>query len=40
MSKRWRVLQRVMVSDHDGDIAKSALVLTQFEHKPARADAQ
>jgi DDE superfamily endonuclease len=35
MSQRWRALQRVMVSPTTiGDIAKSALVLTQFEHKP------
>ena len=34
MSQRWRALQRVMVSPTTiGDIAKSALVLTQFEHK-------
>jgi DDE superfamily endonuclease len=34
MSQRWRVLQRVMVSPTTiGDIAKSALVLTLFEHK-------
>jgi DDE superfamily endonuclease len=34
MSQRWRVLQRVMVSPTTiGDIAKSVLVLTQFEHK-------
>jgi DDE superfamily endonuclease len=34
MSQRWRALQRVMVSPAAiGDIAKSALVLTQFEHK-------
>ena len=34
MSQRWRVLQRVTVSPATiGDIAKSALVLTQFEHK-------
>ena len=34
MSQRWRVLQRVMVSPTTiGSIAKSALVLTQFEHK-------
>jgi hypothetical protein len=34
MSQRWRVLQRVMVSPSAiGDIAKAALVLTQFEHK-------
>ena len=34
MSQRWRVLQRVTVSPTTiGDIAKSALVLTQFEHK-------
>jgi len=34
LSQRWRALQRVMVSPTAiGDIAKSALVLTQFEHK-------
>ena len=34
MSQRWRVLQRVMVSPTTiGDITKSALVLTLFEHK-------
>jgi hypothetical protein len=34
MSQRWRALQRVMVSPTTiGDIAKAALVLTQFEHK-------
>jgi hypothetical protein len=34
MSQRWRVLQRVMVSPTTiGDIAKCALVLTQFEHR-------
>ena len=34
MSQRWRALQRVMVSPTTiGDIARSALVLTQFEHK-------
>ena len=34
MSLRWRALQRVMVSPATtGDIARSALVLTQFEHK-------
>jgi hypothetical protein len=34
MSQRWRVMQRVMVSPTTiGDIAKSVLVLTQFEHK-------
>lgn len=34
MSQRWRTLQRVMVSPTTiGDIVKSALVLTQFEHK-------
>jgi DDE superfamily endonuclease len=34
MSQRWRVLQRVMVSPTTiGDIAKSVLVLTLFEHK-------
>ena len=34
MSQRWRALQRVMVSPSTiGDIAKSVLVLVQFEHK-------
>ena len=34
MSQRWRALQRVTVSPATiGDIAKSALVLVQFEHK-------
>ena len=34
MSQRWRVLQRVMLSPTTiGDIAKSVLVLVQFEHK-------
>ena len=34
MSQRWRVMQRVTVSPTTiGDIVKSALVLTQFEHK-------
>jgi DDE superfamily endonuclease len=34
MSQRWRVLQHVMVSPTTiGDITKSVLVLTQFEHK-------
>jgi len=34
MSQRWRTLQHVMVSPTTiGDIAKSALVLTLFEHK-------
>ena len=34
MSQRWRVLQHVMVSPSAiGDIAKSVLVLTLFEHK-------
>jgi hypothetical protein len=34
MSQRWRVLQRVMVSPTTiGDIAKSVLALTLFEHK-------
>ena len=34
MSQRWRALQHVMVSPTTiGDIAKSALVLVQFEHK-------
>ena len=35
MSQRWRALQHVMVSPATiGDIAKSVLVLVQFEHKP------
>ena len=35
MSQRWRVLQQVMVSPGTiGNLAKSALVLVQFEHKP------
>ena len=35
MSQRWRALQHVMVSPSAiGDIAKAALVLVQFEHKP------
>ena len=34
MSQRWRALQHVMVSPSAiGDIAKSVLVLVQFEHK-------
>jgi len=34
MSQRWRALQHVMLSPTTiGDIAKSVLVLTQFEHK-------
>jgi len=34
MSQRWRALQRVSLSPTTiGDIAKSVLVLTQFEHK-------
>ena len=34
MSQRWRVIQHVRLSPTAiGDIAKSALVLTQFEHK-------
>ena len=34
MSQRWRALQRVMLSPTTiGDIAKSVLVLVQFEHK-------
>jgi hypothetical protein len=34
MSQRWRALQHVMVSPSTiGDIAKSVLVLVQFEHK-------
>ncbi len=34
MSQRWRVLQHVMVSPATiGDLAKSVLVLVQFEHK-------
>jgi hypothetical protein len=34
MSQRWRALQHVMLSPTAiGDIAKSALVLVQFEHK-------
>jgi len=33
-AQRWRVRQRVMFSPSAiGDIAKAALVLTQFEHK-------
>jgi len=35
MSQRWRVMQQVMVSPGTiGNLAKSALVLVQFEHKP------
>jgi hypothetical protein len=35
MSQRWRAIQHVSLSPTTiGDIAKSALVLTQFEHKP------
>ena len=34
MSQRWRALHHVMVSPTTiGDIAKSVLVLVQFEHK-------
>ena len=34
MSQRWRALQHVMVSPATiGDLAKSVLVLVQFEHK-------
>ena len=34
MSQRWRAIQHVSLSPTTiGDIAKSALVLTQFEHK-------
>ena len=34
MSQRWRAMQHVMVSPTTiGDIAKSVLVLVQFEHK-------
>ena len=34
MSQRWRVLQHVMLSPTTiGDIAKSVLVLVQYEHK-------
>jgi hypothetical protein len=34
MSQRWRALQRVTFSPTTiGDIAKSALVMVQFEHK-------
>jgi hypothetical protein len=34
MPQRWRALQHVMVSPTTiGDIAKSALVLVQFEYK-------
>jgi len=34
MSRRWRSLQRVMLSPGTiGDVAKAALVLVQFEHK-------
>jgi hypothetical protein len=35
MSQRWRAIQHVSLSPITiGDIAKVALVLTQFEHKP------
>jgi len=35
MSQRWRAIQHVSLSPTTiGDIARSALVLTQFEHKP------
>jgi hypothetical protein len=34
MKQRWRALQHVTLSPTTiGDIAKSALVLVQFEHK-------
>jgi DDE superfamily endonuclease len=34
MSQRWRAIQHVSLSPTTiGDIAKAALVLTQFEHK-------
>jgi hypothetical protein len=34
MSQRWHALQRVTLSPTTiGDIAKSVLVLVQFEHK-------
>ncbi len=34
MSQRWRAMQHVMLSPTTiGDVAKSVLVLTQFEHK-------
>ena len=34
MSQRWRALQHVTVSPSAiGDLAKSVLVLVQFEHK-------
>jgi DDE superfamily endonuclease len=34
MKQRWRALQHVMLSPTTiGDIAKSVLVLVQFEHK-------
>jgi hypothetical protein len=34
MSQRWRAIQHVSLSPTTiGDIVKSALVLTQFEHK-------
>jgi hypothetical protein len=34
MSQRWRAIQHVSLSPATiGDIVKSALVLTQFEHK-------
>jgi hypothetical protein len=35
MSQRWRAIQHVSVGPTTiGDIVKSVLVLTQFEHKP------
>ena len=35
MCQRWRAIQRVSADPSQiGDIAKSVLVLTQFEHKP------
>ena len=35
MSQRWRAIQHVSVSPTTiGEIAKAALVLTLFEHKP------
>jgi hypothetical protein len=33
MSQRWSAIQHVSVSPTIGDIVKSVLVLTQFEHK-------
>ena len=34
MSQRWRAIQHVSLSPATiGDVVKSALVLTQFEHK-------